>query len=90
MNHFEADNNAELEEETTGIRSTCSELVTDIYKDVYLREIAKIEFQPSDGDDVLTSADWDRVWQASERARVVAIIRLDQYQERIAEQQECD
>jgi hypothetical protein len=93
MNEYQPENQDSWREEATGICSTCAAMAADIFKDVYLREIAKIEFEPNpDSDDVLTDADWDRVCLAAERARLVAQIGLEQYQEamRIAEHAECD
>jgi hypothetical protein len=77
--HIE-DNNEEFGE-AAGVCSTCAGVMADIYKDAYSREIAKIDFESSDDDNVLTSADRERVWLASDRARLVAIIGLEGYQE---------
>ena len=93
MSEYQSENQDNWQDEATGICSTCSQIVADIFKDVYLREIAKIEFQPADGGLVLTGPDWDQMWKAAERAQEVALIGLDYYQQalrRIAEQEECD
>jgi hypothetical protein len=69
-------------EEEAVLCSTCTGIMADIYKAIFLRETAKIEFEPADeGDLVLTEADFDRVVTASERARVVTQIGLENYQE---------
>jgi hypothetical protein len=59
------------------------------HKAIFLQQIAKIEFEPAGEGYTVTSADFDRVCEAAERARVVAQIGLDGYQDgmrRIAQQ----
>jgi len=80
---------ASPEKEETAVCSTCAEVMADIYKSVFLRETAKIEFGPAAEDEVMTMADWDRVIDAAERARMIAQTGLTGYQEgmrRITEQ----
>jgi hypothetical protein len=92
MTKRDVDNNAEFEfeeEAAAGICSTCTAVMADIYKAIFLQQIAKIEFEPAGEGYTVTSADFDRVCEAAERARVVAQIGLDGYQDgmrRIAQQ----
>jgi hypothetical protein len=50
----------EDDEEAAGVCSTGAEIITEIYKAVFLRETAKIEFEPADEDEVMTMADFHR------------------------------
>lgn len=89
MKKIDIDNEFEFEGEAAAVCDTCAAVMADIYKAVFLQEVAKIKFEPTDKDHAVSSADFDRVVEAAGRARCVAQIGLEEYRDgmrRIAEQ----